>query len=144
MKPRVHYWAILVAALAHFMLGALWFTALSAPWLRGLGTTKEEMMAKAGGGPSPLPYITAFVCNLLMAYVLWWVINATGRATLARGIRIGLLMWLGFVATTFLTEYSFELRPHSLYVINAGYALVGFVIMGAIIGAWPRKPAVVA
>jgi len=139
MKPRINYWAIVVAALAYFFLGGVWYTLLTEQWLRALGTTKEEIMARAGGSDSPVPYITSFLCNLLVAYVLWWVINATGRSSAMRGMHIGLLMWLGFVATTLLTEYSFEVRPHSLFAINAGYPLIGMVIMGAILGAWPAK-----
>jgi hypothetical protein len=141
MKPRINYWAILVAALAYFFLGGIWFTLLTEQWLRGLGTTKEEIMARAGSSSSPVPYITSFVCNLLIAYVLWWVINATGRSTAARGVQIGVLMWLGFIATILLTEYAFEARPHSLFAINAGYPLIGMIVMGAILGAWPGKVA---
>src|SRR5436190_19818611 len=98
-------------------------------------------MALYRSNSTPVPYITSFVCNLLVAYVLWWVINATGRSTAARGVQIGVLMWLGFIATILLTEYAFEARPHSLFAINAGYPLLGLVIMGGILGAWPSKAA---
>jgi len=32
----------------------------------------------------------------------------------------------------------FEQRPFRLWLINAGYQVVNFAAMGAVIGAWPR------
>jgi hypothetical protein len=40
------------------------------------------------------------------------------------------------VATTWATQYSFELRPWSQLGINGGFWLVGMLAMGAIVGAW--------
>jgi len=36
-------------------------------------------------------------------------------------------------------NYGFEARPLSLWLINAGYMVVGMTIMGAIIGHWRKK-----
>lgn len=55
------------------------------------------------------------------------------------GIRAGVLLWLGFVLTTWATEYVYEVRPWSLLGINAGVWLFGMVIMGAIVGGWKKK-----
>jgi hypothetical protein len=34
--------------------------------------------------------------------------------------------------------YLFEQRPFKLWLIDAGYQVVNFAAMGAVIGAWPR------
>jgi hypothetical protein len=43
------------------------------------------------------------------------------------------------VATTFLTEYVFEMKHWGAWAVNAGYPLVGMLLMGAILGAWQTK-----
>jgi hypothetical protein len=36
-------------------------------------------------------------------------------------------------------NYGFEARPLSLWLINAGYMVVGMTLMGAIVGGWRKK-----
>jgi len=49
---------------------------------------------------------------------------------------MGLLVWLGFVATTHAANCLFEGRPFRLFSINTGYPLVSLVLMGPLLGAW--------
>lgn len=137
MNARVNWWAVLVAALVYFALGAVWYTLLAEPWMAGVGKTRDELMAQNGG--SAMPYIVSLLCNLLLASVLGQVIVATGRATAKHGVRVAFIAWAGFIATTIMMHYQFEARPFTLWTINAGYPLVGMLIMGAILGAWTRK-----
>ena len=129
--------AIAVATFVYFMLGAAWFTGFMNAWLRGIGRTKEELMAT---GISPfVGYGIALVCTLILAIFLSWLIQATGPQTLFRGIKIALFAWFGFVFTTWATEYSFEARSLEILCINTGYCLTGMVLMGAILGGWKKK-----
>ena len=86
-----------------------------------------------------LQYGTALVSAAVMATAISCVTQLTGPQTALRGIKVGALLWLGFELTSFSTEYVFEVRPWSLLGINAGFWLVGMVIMGAIVGAWKKK-----
>jgi hypothetical protein len=63
----------------------------------------------------------------------------TGPQTLLRGIRAAVLLWFGLVLTTYATEYIFEVRTLKLFAINAGFWLLGMILMGAIVGAWKKK-----
>ena len=137
MKTKVNWVAVIVAAIAHFVLGAIWFTAFMQPWLSGIGKSMEQLKAEAGN--ATLAYVIAFLCNVVMARVLAQVIIATGESSAFHGMKVAMFLWAGFVATTFMTEYAFEARHVSLWAINAGYPLVGLLIMGAIIGAWKAK-----
>jgi hypothetical protein len=60
----------------------------------------------------------------------------TGRDTVADGVMIGLLAGICFVMTTMGVNDTFEGRPSGLTVINILYHIVGFLIIGIIIGAW--------
>ncbi len=141
---KVNWTAVIVASIVHFVVAAVWFTLLTNQWLAGIGKTKETMMQQAGGGPVFYPYIVAFLCNIVIARVLAQVILATStNPTAWHGMRVAFYAWGGFVATTFLTEYVFELRSISIYAITAGYPLIGMLIMGGILGAWQKKELVV-
>lgn len=141
MDTRMNHLAVVVAAIVHFALGAVWFTALAKPWIAGLRMTPEEI-AYAQTHMSPVPYAVAFACNLLMAYALAWVIGrAAAKPSLLRGCAAGVVLGAGVAAAAIVTELAFERRAPSFIAISAGYPVVGMAIMGAIIGAW-RKSAV--
>lgn len=136
---KVNWAAVIVASIVHFVLAAIWFTILTDQWLAGIGKTKESMMQQAGGEVL-YPYVVAFLCNIVIARVLAQVILATSpKPTALHGMRVAFYAWGGFVATTFLTEYVFELRSVTIWLITAGYPLIGMLIMGAILGAWQKK-----
>jgi hypothetical protein len=83
------------------------------------------------------------VGDLVMAYVLARFIGHYGAEGVLSGAFVGFMAWLGFVATIMLGSIFYEKKPAELVAINAGYQLVGIVVMGAIIGWW-GTPAVVA
>ena len=55
------------------------------------------------------------------------------------GAASGATLALALIASTLAMNYGFEARPLSLWLINAGYMVVGMAMMGAIIGAWRKK-----
>jgi len=139
MRPIRLYWpALVVAMLASFLFEAGWFSFFLKPWLAGIGRTMEWLMSQPQITP-PLQYAVALLCSFVTAAVLSVCIQASGEQTLFRGIKVGAVLWLGFVATTFAKDYIFEIRPLSLYAINAGYGLIDLMLMGAIVGAWKGK-----
>lgn len=130
--------AIAVATLLYFFLGAAWFTTFMNPWLAGVGRTMAEL--KASSVPPWLSYVVALIMAVILATAISWIIQATGPQTAARGAKIAAALWLGFVFTTWATEYAFEARGIPILAINTGYPLVGMLIMGLVIGAWRAKP----
>jgi hypothetical protein len=137
-RVRQNYLAILIAAIANFLLEAGWYSCFMQPWLNGIGRTREWLMSSAGYNPA-LQYGTALVCAAVMASAISCVTQLTGRQTWWRGIQVGALLWLGFIVTDLATEYVFQVRPWSLLGIDAGFWLVGMMVMGAIVGGWKKK-----
>ena len=137
---RVSYPAILVAAIADFLLAAGWFSLLAKPWVADLRMSTEEI-AYYKAHMTPWPYVIAFLGNLILAYGLACVITPTGEArahTTARGLRYG----FGFgvmLATALVTELIFERHTATFMAIAAGYPFLGMIVMGAILGAWKGK-----
>jgi Protein of unknown function (DUF1761) len=138
-QPRVrqNYWAIVVAAVACFLFEAGWYTLFLQAWLDGIGRSMNWLMS-CGMNPA-LQYGTALVSAVVIATTISCVTQLTGPQTALRGIRVAVLLWFGLVLTTWATEYIFEVRTLKIFAINAGFWLLGMILMGAIVGAWKKK-----
>ena len=135
----VNIWAVLVCAIATMVVGFLWYSpALFAnPWMVLMGYDPNDKAKIAemqkSAGPS---YAMSMVASLLSAFVLGKIIAVSGETTAIDGLKIGLVVWLGFVTTVQFTNALFSRQRNKLYMINTGYQLVCYVAMGAILGAW--------
>lgn len=136
MKPN--YISVVVAAIAYWLLGAVWYGKLfTAQWM-----ALENISPEQARGAAPIaPYIISFLLNLVIAFVLAQVCAWRNANTAARGAALGILIWIGFLGPVTYTTYMYEMRPKQLFAINEFYVLVGMCLMGAIIGAWPKKKA---
>lgn len=133
----IHHIAVWVAGIAHFVLGAGWYTALGQAWLTGIGKTEAEVVAEHGS--SPAPYIIAFVVAVVIAYTIAVLLPKLGTQSAAGGAMTGMVLALTLIATTLAMNYGFEARSFALWLINGGYMIVGMTLMGAIIGGWRKK-----
>ena len=136
MKTTNHF-AVVVAAIVFFMLGAGWYTVLARPWAAGIGKTLEQIERDSGG--SMMPMVMGFLAILVMCYTLNSLLNRLGDTTAGSGAKVGAFIALGFVAANIALNYAFELRGVTLWTINTGYVLVGLTVAGAIIGGWRKK-----
>jgi hypothetical protein len=133
----INHFAVWVAGVAHFMLGAAWYTAFARTWIDGIGKSEEQLHAAQGS--SSLPLVIAVAVAVIVAYTLAALIPKLGRQTAANGIKVGVVLALALIGSTLAMNYAFESRPVSLWLINTGYMTVGMAIMGAIVGGWKKK-----
>jgi len=134
---KTNWPAVIVAAIAYWILGAVWYAVLfSQPWMTLEHLTEEQ--AKSAG---PLPHIISLALNILIAYALAQVCIWRNANTASRGASVGVLLWIGFIGPITFTTYMYEMRPKELFAINQFYPLAGLVLMGAILGAWKKKTA---
>jgi hypothetical protein len=130
----MNYLAIVIAAVAAWLAGAGWYMALGKPWTAALGTTPEKM-TPAGHRPGAfLPYVYAFIAELLMAWILAGLLGHIGALTVRGGIISAAFCWLGFVMPTMAVNNIFAGRDARLLLIDGGHWLLVLVLMGAIIG----------
>jgi Protein of unknown function (DUF1761) len=135
---RTNYAAIAVAAVAYWVLGAIWYGVLFGNQWMAL----EHMSMEQAKSVNPAPiYAITLLLNLLIAYVLAQVCIWRNANTVGRGASVGVLLWVGIVGPITFTTYMYEMRPKDLYAINEFYPLAGLVLMGAILGAWTKKAA---
>lgn len=128
---HIHWIAVIVAAIVGFPLGALWYGPLfGRPWMAATGITQERAR-QANMGKI---YGTTLLLNLVIATSLAMFIGP--ETNLLDGLFAGFMGGFTFVAAAFGVSYLFEFRPIKLWLINAGYQVVVFSVMGAILGAW--------
>jgi Protein of unknown function (DUF1761) len=133
---KTNYAAVIVAAVAYWVLGAVWYAVLFAkPWMAYENITE----AQAKSMNPVLPYVITFLLNLVIAYVLSMIIQWRSANTAARGASVGVLLWIGILGPITYTTRMYEMRPNGLFLINEVYPLAGLVLMGAILGAWSKK-----
>jgi mono/diheme cytochrome c family protein len=136
-----HVGAVVSAALATTLLRFLWDSTLpfTRPGLRLSGNTPDEHLPpNKKQKKSGKLYAFSFLTSLLTAFVLDQIIRISGAGTALFGMKVGASMWLGFVSTLPFTTRSFSRKPRKPYLIETGYPLVSFLMMGAIIASWPR------
>ncbi|HET7040522.1 MAG TPA: DUF1761 domain-containing protein [Gemmatimonadales bacterium] len=118
------------------IIGGLWYSPVlfAKQWVAAHGYTPEQVAAMQKGAPKA--YGISFLCFLLMAHVLGFLVHLTGAATWLYGAHLGFLCWLGFALTIGLTAQVYSQKRFAAFVIDAGYQLVYLVAMGTILAAW--------
>jgi Protein of unknown function (DUF1761) len=144
----IDYWAVVIAGIAGYVVGAVWYWGLAKFWTAAHGFPEDMMKGKAGERPSPVPFVLAFVADVVMAWVLAGLIghlrgNGTTFTTdpiahymhLIEGVISAAFVWFGFVITTLAVNNTFAKRKPILIAIDGGHWLAVLLVMGAIIGA---------
>ena len=133
----LNYLPIFAAAIASFVFGGVWYSALSKPWMAAVGMSPERMQNDRS---SLGLYVLAFVALLVMAVMLAGILVHLAHGGLQSTLRTGLIsagfLWLGFVIPTMVVNYAFHGARHSLTLIDGGHWLGVLLIQGAIMGWW--------
>lgn len=124
--------AIVVAALLYFFIGSIWYSPVlfAQAWMKEIGKSKEEL------NPNPFIYILCFILTVIAAFAMACVFEITGLTGLVAGLFAGLASGLALAAATAITMMFNDYRKYKLYLINVGYHVVSFTVMGALLGLW--------
>jgi dipeptide/tripeptide permease len=129
---NVNWLAVIVATAIEMALGFIWYheRVLGAAWMKEIGKTRDQL-----GQPGPAMGLMV-VAALIEAYALAVFMSLSGTASLRGALLRGLLVGLGFVATTMAGENIFAGRSRKLYLITAGYNVVSILLMSLVYGLW--------
>ena len=124
--------AAVAAAVAMFVVGGVWFSPLlfSRAWMEENKLTETSLQ----GGLARV-FGVSFLLMLVMAFNLAAFIGPDPDVGFA--VAASAAAGIGWVAMAFGVVYLFERRSLRIWFINAGYFMVGFVVMGLVIGLWP-------
>ncbi|MCX6292014.1 MAG: DUF1761 domain-containing protein [Bacteroidetes bacterium] len=100
---EVNYLAVFVAALAYFVLGALWYSVLFGKiWAGGI----EEMgikMPKPDKGQMGMMMLKSFSANLLCAFAMAFIIRVDSSYNMTTAIKLGIACGAGLTLSTAVT-----------------------------------------
>lgn len=128
---NLNWLAVIVAALSTFLIGGLWYSSLlfENGWLKANNLNQEDLKNRN----MPLVFGLSFLLSFIMALNLALFI---GQEDFAFGVMAGFMTGLGWVTLSIGIISLFENRPLNYVLINGGYMIVAFTVMGAILGAW--------
>jgi Protein of unknown function (DUF1761) len=129
--------AVVVAAVAAWLVSAGWYMSLGRIYQAALGKTPEECKLEMQKPGAFLPFVVAFVGNLVIGWMLAGVLGhlGAGQVTFKNGVITGAFLWFGFILTTMVVNYCFSGRDKRVLLIDLGNWLLVLVVIGAVIGA---------
>ncbi len=129
---QFNFAAVFVAALMGFAVGGLWYSPLmfANAWMKEAGISEEQTR----NAPMARIFGLAALASLVMAFNLAAFIGA--KASLAFGLFAGAAAGIGWVAMSLGVIYLFEQRSLKLWLINGGYQVVSYTLMGGRLGLW--------
>jgi hypothetical protein len=133
---EIKWWAVLVAAIAYFMLGAIWYSKalFGTKWAQLVNLDVKNPDLKKGMGKM---MISTLVLILIVCIGLALVIRMINfDYNYMYGIKLGLLTGITFATTAISIGYVYENKPTNLYLISSGYHIVGHVIAATILVLW--------
>jgi uncharacterized protein DUF1761 len=129
--PSVNLLAVPVAALAAFISGGVYWSFIATPFSTLLGAKPEPQASWPA-----LALVAGLITRIIMAYTLAVFLRFAGALSALPGIEIAALACLGILAPLLIGQAAFERRPPARFFVGLVEVLLGFVIMGAILGSW--------
>jgi hypothetical protein len=124
----VNWLAVVLAVLAGFVVGGIWYgPVMGKKWMGAVGLTEEQIKQGSMGAI----YGGAFAFSLLASWTL-----AHTFATYAQDLSLTVKVLtafgvaLGFIVPAIGTNYLFSQKSKTLFFIDAGYWLLFYIAMG--------------
>ena len=133
---HANFLAILVAAIAYFALGSLWYSVLFGKiWMAEVEKSGVNLHEPEKKGMT-LKMIQTFLLNFVAAFSVAYLVFVSGIDNWLAGFKLGLLCGIGFAASGIATAFTWESRSIKLVVIDSGYPVFGIAICGVILSVW--------
>ena len=125
----MNWLAVVLATLAFFAVGAVWYSALFArPWQREVGLTIEQL---TGGRNMMLIMGTCLLLEFVVVLMLGHLfarIDPSDRAKMMMATGFGLAV----MAPAIGISYLYQRRSLKLFLIDAGHFVVGMAVVGLV------------
>jgi hypothetical protein len=123
----INWLTVIISAAIVFVVGAVWYSPplFGKPW--------SEVVGKK---PTPQTLALSAATTLASAAMLSVLIGWSGAFSFRSGALVGIVGWAAFSGCAAVANIAFETGRSKVTVINTLYQLVGFIIMGAMIGHW--------
>ncbi len=133
---NINFLALVVAAIASFALGAVWYSPVlfAKAWQNALGLTEEYLQKSNMAVIFGSSFVLIFLMNFGLAIILQG--HAGRDVTAMSGALYGGLIGIFFIATSIGINMLYQRKSFTLWAIDAGYQVLYLTLGGAILGAW--------
>ncbi len=132
-KLYINHLAVFVCALMSLAIGALWYSPVLffRAWQKETGLS-DQQVAKANP-------IKAYSLTLFLAWIISYNLAfflGDSKTNWRWGLGAGLLAGVGWASAMFVIISLFEQRSFKYLLINCGYIIVYFMLIGFVLGIW--------
>lgn len=131
--------AVIAAAAASYVIGAIWYMTLAKPWIAASGVDPAKMKEE-GKGAGAVPFIIGAITAILVAGMMRHIFAEAGISGFGKGAVSGFGIGAFMIAPWTAMNYAYAMRPRNLTLIDGGYAIAGCTAMGAILGLFATGP----
>ena len=129
MTLELNWLAIVVAAVAGYALGAIWFMprVFGNAWMKEMGKTPSELGSPARA--MAVAAVTTFISTIVLATIL----AAMSAQSLYDHIAVSTLLALGIYGLTMFSDSFFCGWSLKFVGLQAGYRVVMFILIGGVL-----------
>lgn len=130
---NINHLAVISCAIFNLLLGAIWYSPalFYHSWKKENKLTDEHFKSISFGKM----YLISFTLSLIIAYNMAFFLG-DDTTDWKWGLTAGFLTGFGWAAMIFSIIALFELKSWKYILINSGYIVVYFSIIGFILGIW--------
>ena len=135
----INWLAVIVCVLVSMVSGSLWYNPKTffPTWWKVVGKSDGEPGMTGNMGMTwGLTVLSSVVQAIAMAFMVNAMGGLMGGVNAISGASTGFMLWLGFIAPTYMVNKLFAGHGLKIWAIEVGNHLVNFVLFGAILGAW--------
>ena len=130
----INWLAVIACVVVSMISGSIWYNPKTffPVWWKVVGAGREQPGMENMGMTWGLTVLSSFVQAVAMSFMVSVMPNSGAFA----GAMTGFMLWLGFIAPTYLVNKLFAGHGLKIWAIEVGNHLVNFLIFGAILAAW--------
>ena len=130
---KVNFWAVILAGFSYLIVGALWYSPLlfGKQWMKLNGFTDEDFKSKK---PMWMITLVSFLSAVVASFAISLIMGEHSNGPF--GAIIGACIAVFFISMSKLMKVLFENQPLRLFFIHAGFDIVAYMMLGAIVGYW--------
>src|SRR5258708_24459006 len=127
-----NYWAVVVAALAAFLMSSLYYS----PLLLGNVWRAVDPGSAAGTTPQIGRVVGEIVRTLVITFVVARLIALLGGSDWKGAVGLALWLWFGFSGMMWVGAIMWEKTPWQVAAIHSGDWLPKTILIAVIVGVW--------
>lgn len=130
----VNWLAVIACVVISMISGSIWYNPKTffPAWWAVVGNGRSQPGMENMGMTWGLTVLSSAV----QAFAMGFMVNALEVNTAAGGARLGFMLWLGFIAPTYLVNKLFAGHGLKVWLIEIGNHFVNFLIFGALLAVW--------